>query len=298
MGQWECALELDQKRCVVAGSSSALRAAIKRGADLRIYTEFKYGEHIEPGSPNLEIVQEVSDFRVTYLVDDRWAAGIMNLRVPAVPPNGFGPRVSMSFFMYNEDGQQAIARPYFDGRPANNNKGPAPLDDHSDMPKYHQIDNWDIETNAPSSNFIYDFGIYRFIVRDNWREVFSHTADGTVTQGSLEELTRSVAHGCEVKIGVSEICADLTGQTDIMPHELFIQVGPCYYNTERKLFTVESQPIVRVTPSVPIRYQSNAWDFGWLLLRTDGTVFSWLCDPYTLAFRKSEGRYAIRWFIR
>ena len=32
--------------------------------------------------------------------------------------------------------------------------------------------------------------------------------------------------------------------------------------------------------------------------RSDGLVARWLVDPYTLKFRKSEGRYAIRWFVR
>ena len=32
------------------------------------------------------------------------------------------------------------------------------------------------------------------------------------------------------------------------------------------------------------------------MARTDGHVARWLCDPYTLTFQKSAGRYAMRWF--
>ena len=65
-----------------------------------------------------------------------------------------------------------------------------------------------------------------------------------------------------------------------------------------KRFAAGAQPTVRVWPAVPMRYRSGGWDFGWLLPRTDGTVFRWLCDPYTLGFQKSTGRYLIGWFAR
>lgn len=297
MCAWKDVLELDRNRQVVKGTSSALCEAIGRGADLRIYTEFKYGEHIEPGSLNLELVQEVSDFRVSYLVDNRWVAGIMNLRVPALPPNGFGPQISMSFFMYNQDGSQAIARPYMYGRPVTGAKGISPIDDHSDMPKYHQFDNWDAGTNAPSSNFIYDFEAYRFVVSDDWREVYRHSADGSAISGSLDRLTEAFTKGCEIKVAISNPCIDLSGQ-DAVSHELFVHGGPGYYNTQQRLFTVESQPAVRVKPGIPMKYASDGWDFGWFLLRTDGFVSYWRCDPYTLTFEKLTARYAIRWFVR
>ena len=167
MDTWRTVLELDEKRAVIGGSERALREAVGRGADLRIYTEFYYHEHIRPGSANRELMKEVSDFRTTYLVDGRWAAGIMTLRMPIDPPAGFGPRPSMSLFLYNQDGSQAIARPFLDGRPA-----------------------------------------------------------------------------------------------------------------------------------VPLRYGSRGWDFGWLLVRTDGFVARWLCDPYTLRFAQSEAHCALRWFVR
>ena len=123
---WESVLTLNADRERIDGSTERLADAIRRGADLRIYTEFRYDEHVETESDNDEVVEEVSEFRVTYLLDDRWVAGIMSLRQPILPPAGFGPRPSMSFFLYNQNGQQAIARPYLDGPPAIGTPGPAP----------------------------------------------------------------------------------------------------------------------------------------------------------------------------
>lgn len=295
MADWKSVLELDSSRRITGGSERQLCEAIRQGSDLRIYTEFRHNEHIEPGSSNREIVREMSDFPTTYLVDGRWAAGIMTFRVPIHPPDGFGPRASMSFFLYNQNGQQAIARPFLDGAPAAGSPGPAPLEDHRDMPKYHQQDGFDDRTNAPSSNFIYDFKVFRYIVNDEWREVFAHSEDGTPVAGSLAALVEGFIQGREVKVAVRGVCRDLGDGPD---HEVFVQCGPCYYNTERKLFSTGTRPMVRVKPGIPMRYESRGWDFGWLMVRSDGFVARWLCDPYTLQFNKSEGRYAVRWFVR
>lgn len=295
MNSWQNVMTLSGARTVVAGRVENLRDAVRRGADLRIYTEFRHNEHVDPRSVNDEMVREVSDFRVTYLIARRWAAGIMNLRMPIRPPAGFGPRPSMSFFLYNEDGRQAVARPYLDGAPDADSPAPGPLDDNSNMPKYHTFDAWDTGTNAPSVNFVYDFEIFRYFVRDDWREVLAHGADGSVTKGSLDALVDEFSKGAEIKVGIRGLCADLGNDIE---HEVFVHTGPGYYSTERKIFCAGAQPVVRVRPAIPMRYESRNWDFGWLMPRTDGTVDRWLCDPYTLSFTKSRGRYAVRWFAR
>jgi len=205
----------------------------------------------------------------------------------------------MSFFMYNQDCSQAIARPYLDLGPITGTPGFSPLDDYSYMPKYHQQDNWDAGTNAPSSNFVYDFEEYHWLVRDSWREVFSHSADGTVVSGSLAALTEMFNSGCEIKVGIKGLCSDLTDNpADAIEHEVFVDLGSCYYYTKRKLFIAASHPLVRVKPEIPVRYASKNWDFGWLVLRTDGFIARRLCNPYTLKFSDSEGHYAVRWFVR
>jgi len=127
----------------------------------------------------------------------------------------------------------------------------------------------------------------------------THTADGAVLSGSCGTLEEAFTQGREVKVGIRGLCADMAEQPGAVPdHTVFIQTGPGYYCTERKLFSAGSQPVIRVRPDVPMRYTSGGWDFGWLMPRTDGLVARWLCNPYTLRFHKSAGRYAIRWFVR
>ncbi len=297
---WECKLVLDQNRKVTGGSEADLLAAIRNGADMRIYTEFHHNEHIDTNSFSNELIKEVADFRVTYVVDARWVAGIINLRLPVELPSGFGPRPSMSFFLYNQNGLQAIARPYLDGqKPASRRKGTSPLDDHSQMPKYHQFDGWDSGTNAPSQNFVYDFNVFKFWVCNDWEEVYAHDEKGKPLKGNVEALEDAFQNGREIKVAIRDLCSDLTGaENEKLPHEVFVHCGSAYYYTEQKLFMCASHPIVRVAPRIPVKYKSDEWDFGWLMPRSDGHLARWLVDPYTLEFSRSNTRRAMRWFVR
>jgi len=296
---WQCLLSLDNKGRRVEGSEDDLAAAIRRGADLRIYSEFLYNEHIDPKSDNSEIVKELSEFHITYLLDNRWTAAIMTQRQPVTTPPAFGPRPSMSLFLYNQNGQQAIARPHLDGKPATGKLGPSPLGDHSDMPKYNEQDNWDVGTNAPSNNFIYDFETYRYFVRDDWREVLSHEADGTVVSGSLDELSDVLANGSEVKVALRGLCSELDENPDkAIDHEVFIEAGWSFYHTETKEFVAALHPLARVAPAIPLKYRSQNWDFGWLEVSTTGFAARLMVNPYTLKFTRSDARYALRWFVR
>ncbi len=299
MSNWKCALELNSKRQVVAGNEKQLVEALSNGADLRIYTEFIHNQHIDVTSNSDERIREVAEFAATYIVNDCWAAGIMTLRQPIELPCGFGTRPSMSFFLYNQDASQAIARPFLDGRITTGTKGPSPSSLPDNMPKYHTLDNFDSDTNAPSSNFIYDFDVFRYNVCQSWRQVLAHDENGRIDSGSLDDLIDSFSCGCQIKIGIKGLCDELpTGKQEPLPHEVFVQVGPGYYYTDQKLFIAGSHPLVRISPDIPMRYKSNNWDFGWIMARTDGRVVYRRCDPYTLKFNDITLNKAVRWFVR
>src|SRR5262245_46568638 len=100
---WRLVLTLDRERRAIGGSTADLRQAIRSGADLRIYSEFYHDEHIDTGSDNHDLIQESMDMRGTYLIDERWAAGVLTLRQPVELPDRFGPKPSLSLFLYNED---------------------------------------------------------------------------------------------------------------------------------------------------------------------------------------------------
>ena len=100
MSRWHEVLRLSEQRSVVAGGPQQLCAAIDAGADLRIATEFRHNEHIDPGSTSAQLIREVAELRVTYLIEECWPAGepagrlwppIRPVAVPVQP--GRQPRV-------------------------------------------------------------------------------------------------------------------------------------------------------------------------------------------------------------
>jgi len=298
MRNWRCALELNSERETIGGSPSDLASAIRAGADLRIGTEFLHNQHIDVTSPSAERIREVAEFGVTYLVDDCWAGGIMSLRQPISLPDAFGPRPSMSFFLYNQDGTQGIARQFLDGPTSIAMPGKSIGVPPDRMPRYHMADAWDEGTNAPSHNFVYDFDVFRYCVDETWEEVFSHTSHGEAISGSLPGLIDAFSSGCSIKLGIAGLCDSMAGEEPPMAHEVFVQGGSAYYYTEQKLFIIGTHPVVRVHAAVPLRYVSGGWDSGWLMVRTDGRVVYRRCDPYTLKFSDHVSQHRVRWFVR
>jgi len=297
--QWRPVLTLDERMQPIAGSAAELRDAVSRGADLRIYSEFRHNEHIDVDSTDDDLVQETMDMRATYLVDRRWAAGIITLRQPVELPEAFGPRPSLSLFLYNEDGSQAIARPHLDGPPFAGPHAPSPVADHSRMPRYVEHNRWDDATNAPSSNFTYAFDTLRYFVREDWQLALHHTHVGEVIGGSFDAVADAFARGVEWKVGIRALCDDLSAADEPpLPHEVFIQCGSCYLYTRRRLLVAATHPLARVGPAIPLRYQSDNWDYAWLIARTDGHVARLSYDPYTLTPTRASGRYEVRWFCR
>ncbi len=348
MSLWKNVLELNSEREIISGSNKELCDAIGRGSDLRIYTEFRHNEHIDPSSADDDLISEVSEFHETCLFEKSWSAGIMTMRQPVSLPDSFGPRSSMSFFLYNQDGRQAIARPYLDGISVGGVPGSSAVDPHIQMPKYREYTAWDTETNAPSSNFIYDFGRFRFHVCDNWQEVYSHDKNGSPVFGSLETLIEAFHEGSEIKAGITGLFEDLgdpdsqtnewselvhsrvragkarvhtprhaadgsrqrrlrdqgsalgydTFHSRMIDHEVFIQTGWGYYYNDNKVFIAETHPLVKVKPAIPLSYESEGWNFGWVILRTDGACVERIYNPYTLQDTDTNRRYGIRWFVR
>ena len=301
---WSTVLELAPDRSVVAGSKDALAEAIAHGADLRIYTEFLYEEHILPGSADPSLngpIREVIDFRETILIDDRHVAGITTLRQPLEPPHGFNGRdPKMSFFMYTMDGEQALANLVLGNEldsavPGQREVVPTP----ADMPKMGAQEFFDLGTTGPSRNFVYDMERYRFIVRDEWREVLAHDAEGRITAGSFAALEEAQVAGLEIKVAIRDLGADLTPPgTPPVSHEVFTLVGSGFVHVRAGLYVTLTHPLVRVAAGIPIRYRSGNWDVAWVFLRTDGQAQVRRIDPYTRNWEDRAARFAARWFAR
>jgi hypothetical protein len=301
---WKCALELRPDRSVAAGSTTALCDAIRRGADLRVYTEWLYEEHIAPDLSYPDprhngLLQEVIDMRETMLVGDRHAAGITTLRQAMMPITGFnlGAPNRMSYFLYGMDGQQCCANLRLDdtkptAQPGSSRVAPKP----PSMPKMSEMEENDLGTLAPSRNFIYDFDVYRYFVRDDWTPILAHDENGGVTAGSWDAFHQAHREGREFKAGIAGLCGDLPGAS--LRHEVFTMLGSGWVHTAMKTYEVSTHPLVRIAPAIPMKYKSRGWDVAWVILRTDGKAKVRSLDPYTRRFRDWETRLACRWFVR
>ncbi len=302
---WRCALELAPSRKITSGAYADLAAAISRGADLRVYTEFTHEEHIVPfGSPATQdpafngLYREIIDFRVAYLINQSHVAGVTMLRQPLEPSTGFnGTQPRMSFFLYNMDAGQACASLILDNspaaRPGTNAIEPVPRE----MPKLRDTTAFDLGSHAPSRNFIYDMEVYRYFVCDNWQEVLAHDANGQVIRGSIDAIGEAQSQGREFKVGISGLCSDLaTGQP--IPHEVFSLLGSSFYHTGRKTLESLTHPLVRVAPGIPLAYASQNWDVSWVCVNTTGQCTIRKLNPWTRTFSDHPARLALRWFVR
>ncbi|MCE9589749.1 MAG: hypothetical protein K8S99_04425 [Planctomycetes bacterium] len=300
---WTCALELRPDRSIAAGSERALVDALRRGADLRIYTEFIFEEHIVPGgdgdTSHDGLIREVIDFRQTYLVDDRHAAAVTTLRQPVHPPFGFnGTQPRTSFFLYNMTGHQGCANVILDGsaptaQPGGRREMPTP----AAMPKMGPETIFDEGTLGQSRNFIYDFDVYRFFVRDEWREVLSHNENGRVISGSFDALKKAQIEAREFKVAMRGLCTGMSGDTGLQ-HEVFAHIGSGFLHEKPGLYNAITHPLVRIAPAIPLQYRSGSWDAAWVYLATDGRAVVRRLDPYTRAWSDTPTRLACRWFVR
>lgn len=103
--------------------------------------------------------------------------------------------------------------------------------------------------------------------------------------------------GRELKVAIRGLCDDLAADGEApLTHEVFVHVGAVYWYSVSRLLCASANPVVRTRASIPLGYSSGAWDFGFLMPRTDGHLARWLCDPYTLEFRKSQCCCPMRWF--
>jgi len=133
---------------------------------------------------------------------------------------------------------------------------------------------------------------------DSYTEVLSHDKDGNIISGSPQALEEASMNGFEIKVGISGICEGLFGAKNTIKHEVFIHTGPHYYYTETGFMVVGTRPFARVVPEIPMKYKDNNRDLGWAILRSDGHVAGLFYDPYTLKYRKTYTRHAMRWFVK
>lgn len=290
----EVVLKLDSKRRIVNGGTELLNKKIDSGGDLRISTGFLHNEHIDKSSNDNQLIIETSTFAETVMIDTKWSAFFMTLRQPVALRDGFGYPNSLSLFLYNQNGQQALARMVL-----NEIVNPAIEKSISecDPKKNHTINVLDNDTLGASKNFIYDFEFYNFIITDCYVEVYANTQDGTCVFGDIELLKEAYNEGRGIKIamkGLSNIMWEDTRHED----EIFIHCGSSYYYTKDKLMISNTLPFVSVPADIPLEYKSRGFRYCWVVARTDGRVEIRTYNPFDDIWETRSAHLSLRWFAQ
>ncbi|NJD04424.1 MAG: hypothetical protein FIA99_17945 [Ruminiclostridium sp.] len=294
MNKWECLLKLDSKRDIISGSEELLAQKVRAGSDYRVATVFKHNEHIDTASYNNEIIEETGDFTQSVLIDDKWSAAFMTLRQPVSIPYGFGNNSTLSLFLYNQNGQQALARLSLDGKRDEEIVSTVEL---PDMPKMHVQRLNDQDTPAPSKNFIYDFDEYRFLINDSWEEVYSNDSDGKWTGGSIDRLAKLCREGYKIKVAVKGLFCYIWNGSEFCD-EVFIHAGSSYYYTQQKLMITNTHPFVSIPAEMPLVYKPGEWNYCWAVVRSDGYSVIRMYNPFECKFSDKKSKFAIRWFAQ
>ena len=288
-----CVLEMDPQRNILSGSTAALNEKIKSGSDLRISTGFIHNEHIDPSSDDDQLIVETSTFAETVLIDGRWSAYFMTLRQPVGLPTGFGPSNALSLFLYNQNGQQAVARLIMD--PTESAEASTDVVDDAPFKKTHTINSFDAGTPGYSKNFIYDFESFRYLANDCYEEIFANDENGNCVFGSVKALEEAYAEGRAIKIAVSGISGVLwgdTGHTD----EIYIHCASSYYYTKDRLMITNSLPFVSIPADIPLAYKPRSYRYCWMIARNDGRVEIRGFNPFDKKWNTCMTHLPIRWF--
>jgi hypothetical protein len=285
-------LVLDSERNIISGSVELLNSKIASGGDLRISTGFLHNEHIDPKSDDDQLIVETSAFQQTLLIDGKWSAYFMTLRQPVALREGFGTSNALSLFLYNQNGQQALARLILDGmidESVQNDK------EDQGFTKMNTIDVLDTNTLGISKNFIYDFEFYNFFVNDSFKEIYANHHDGICTYGDINHLADSYGCGKGIKIAVKGLSTVLWGDTG-HEDEIYIHCGSSYYYTRDQLMITNTLPFISVPAHIPLTYKSQSFCYCWIVARSDGKVQVRSYNPFERNWQTRTANLSIRWF--
>ncbi len=223
--------------------------------------------------------------QTTWVFDEGQVGGLSTLRHPAECGFHFFKRPSMAYWIFNVTAPSSSAFVPLDGQPADGSTGPwvrvdeRPFDSKDDTPWLSKH--------------------YHWWARDDWQEVFSHDAEGRPLKGCWDDVCRAAASGRALKVGVRNLWNHLSCQEDsTLGHEVFIECGTQFAHLDAGFFGAMTIPTLLVRPCVPLRFIGEAFEPGWLLVRTDGRVERQTLNPSTLEWLCTQTRHSLRWFAR
>lgn len=275
--KWTQACRIGGDFQALEGSVAEVAAAVRRGADLRRFSTY------DP--PQTGLVEETMALQTTWVFDAEHVGGLSTLRHPADCGLGFFKQASLAYWVFGVTAPQTAAFVPLDGAPADGATG-----------RWIRVDEHPFvgERNSPWLS-----KYYQWWIRDDWEEVHSHDENGTALLGHWEDVRQAAAVGRAIKVGIRNPWSHLADGTGVGPeHDVFIECGTQFAHVDGGFFAAMTIPTCLLRPTKPLRFVGEAFEPGWLLVRTDGRVQRQVLRPSTMEWNTTWTRHSLRWFAR
>ena len=153
---------------------------------------------------------------------------------------------------------------------------------------------WMLDNAVFDDSQAYPYKVYRWFVRDCWRVVYEHDAEGNRVTGGLEELKDLVRNGRSIKVGIRQLFGLTNDDAS----------GPAHLS-----FVSSMQPVIRdgqVLSNCDFTLiGSPRWPFTWkdglavamMQPSTSGEIECHWAEPGKLPFRRIVPRRAMQWLV-
>jgi hypothetical protein len=285
-GRWQPLLEQDQMLRVLRGSVAAAAAAVQRGADLRLYmVTDTYGTSYE----------EVMNFKQSL-----WR------RTPPSEDDRFS---GMGLFLSSVHHGRDITAPYLSFFNYDTCRGALEGPTHSLMkitPGGDTLDESNYEPTEPAN-----YSIYRWFVRDRYRIVYEHDADGAQLSGNKEELKACIRTGQTVRVGIWGLSGLEEVESSNSREEIsFLETAqpfiPVLSEDTESFFGQQghASEVNLACDPVMVPAASATWPLSFregltiasLVPCTSGRIVAFLTQP-SGAFRREVRKRAMRWVV-
>ena len=257
-GKWQLMLSQDRNLGIVAGSFATAAAAVKRGADLRLYmVTDTYGTNYE----------EVMNFKQSL-----WRSTPGPTQVAEHSFSGLGP------FLSSVHHGRDISEPYASFFSYDTCRTVMQTPTHSLMKLLPDGSALDESNRDPPANY----DLYRWFIRDRYRLVYEHDADGVALNGSKDELKAAVRAGQTIRVGIWQ----LSGLQD--EHEESGAGGrrPGVAKEEELSFLETTQPTIPIANKESRSYVGHDGHAGEVNLACDPVMIPAATATWPLDFRE------------
>ncbi len=140
----------------------------------------------------------------------------------------------------------------------------------------------------------YPYGVYRWYVRDCWRVVYEHDAEGNGVAGDPDELKECVRTARSLKVGVRQLFGAQNDNTNGPQHTSFLNIMQPLIENDH--VGANCDFVLSGAPQWPFTWKDGL-ALGMVWPWTSGEIVCHFAEPGHLPFRRSRVRRAMQWMV-